>query len=57
MGEEKIEVTGRERDMLKRVLGDYLATMRDRKAPPKGLTYGEVQDALTDSQNLLAKLG
>lgn len=55
--DEKIEITAGESELLKRVLGDFLADMRERKNAPKGWTYGQVQDGMSAATSLLAKLG
>lgn len=56
---EKIEVTSRERRLLKKVIQDFYVEARARSARgrPKGWTVGEVHDAIDDCKSLLAKLG
>ncbi len=57
MGDDKIEISETERKLLRRVLADFLADMRERRGNPRGWTHGDVQDGLNAAQSILTKIG
>lgn len=52
-----VELTSLERKIARDVLEEYRADLRAKKNPPKGWSYGNVQDALSALDSICKKLG
>ena len=55
--DEKIEVTGSERWLMRILLSDFKTATENARGNRRGWTHGDTQNALAAASSLLAKLG